>query len=58
MGNSMNIIYFSTPAEIAQLPTPDLALTITIFVIGLLGGIIGVVIARIAYGFQLKKSPS
>lgn len=56
MGNSMNIIYFSTPAEIAQLPTPDLALTITIFVIGLFGGIIGVVIARIAYGFQLKKS--
>ncbi len=56
MGNTVNIIYFLTPAEIVQLPTPDLALTITIFVIGLLGGIIGVVIARIAYGFQLKKS--
>lgn len=56
MGNTVNMTYFLIPAEIAQLPTPDLALTITIFVIGLLGGIIGVVIARIAYGFQLKKS--
>ncbi|MCW1969395.1 MAG: hypothetical protein KIH69_014880 [Anaerolineae bacterium] len=56
MSNTVNAIFLLTPTGLAQLPNLDLALIIIIFVVALMSGVLGMVIARLAYGIQLKKN--
>lgn len=56
MSNTVNAIFLLTPTDLAQVLNFDLALIIIIFVVALMSGVLGMVIARLAYGVQLKKN--